>query len=32
MREFHEATRSLTSVLAPAEKRVLMWMATRLPL
>jgi phosphatidylglycerophosphate synthase len=31
MREFHEATRSLTSVLAPAEKRVLMWMATRLP-
>jgi phosphatidylglycerophosphate synthase len=31
MREFHEATRSLTSVLAPAERRVLMWLATRLP-
>jgi phosphatidylglycerophosphate synthase len=31
MMEFHEATRSLTSVLAPAERRVLMWLATRLP-
>ena len=31
MTEFREATRSLTSILAPTEKRVLVWMATRLP-
>src|SRR5215470_1673714 len=31
MREFREATRSLTSVLAPVERRALVWMATRLP-
>ena len=29
---FHEATRSLTSVLAPIEKRTLIWLARRLPL
>src|SRR5262245_47664888 len=28
---FKEATRSLTSILAPAEKRVLVWIAERLP-
>lgn len=31
MRDFHEATRSLTSALAPVEKRVLVWIARRLP-
>lgn len=31
MREFQEATRSLTSVLAPIERSVLIWMASRLP-
>jgi phosphatidylglycerophosphate synthase len=31
MTEFHEATRSLTSVLAPVEKRALIWIAERLP-
>jgi len=31
MAEFREASRSLTSVLAPLEKRALVWMATRLP-
>jgi phosphatidylglycerophosphate synthase len=31
MVEFHEASRSLTSVLAPLEKRALVWMAARLP-
>jgi phosphatidylglycerophosphate synthase len=31
MTEFREATRSLTSVLAPIERRVLLWMAARLP-
>lgn len=31
MREFQEATRSLTSALAPIERRVLVWMASRLP-
>ena len=31
MREFHEASRSLTSVLAPVEKQALVWMAERLP-
>lgn len=31
MRKFHEATRSLTSVLAPVERRVLVWMTSRLP-
>src|SRR5262249_49277420 len=31
MRQFQEAARSLTSVLAPVEKRVLVWMAARLP-
>jgi archaetidylinositol phosphate synthase len=29
--EFREARRSLTSVLAPVEKRVLIWLAHRLP-
>jgi phosphatidylglycerophosphate synthase len=31
MGEFREATRSLTSVLAPLEKRTLLWLAPRLP-
>jgi archaetidylinositol phosphate synthase len=31
MAEFREASRSLTSVLAPVEKRALVWMAARLP-
>jgi phosphatidylglycerophosphate synthase len=31
MREFREASRSLTSLLAPVEKRTLLWLATRLP-
>jgi len=31
MREFREASRSLTSLLAPVEKRALLWLATRLP-
>jgi archaetidylinositol phosphate synthase len=31
MHEFREATRSLTSILAPLEKRTLIWLATRLP-
>ena len=31
MPEFREARRSLTSVLAPTEKRVLLWIAVRLP-
>jgi phosphatidylglycerophosphate synthase len=31
MREFHEAARSLTSVLVPVEKRVLVWIAVRMP-
>jgi len=31
MTEFHEATRSLTSVLAPVERRVLVWIAARMP-
>jgi archaetidylinositol phosphate synthase len=30
-RSYRDATRSLTSVLAPLEKRVLVWMAERLP-
>lgn len=30
-KEFHEATRSLTSVLAPLEKRTLIWLARRMP-
>ena len=29
--QFHEATRSLTSVLAPIEKRTLTWLARRMP-
>jgi archaetidylinositol phosphate synthase len=29
--EFQEATRSLTSILAPLEKRTLIWLAHRLP-
>jgi archaetidylinositol phosphate synthase len=29
--EFHEPTRSLTSVLAPIEKRTLTWLAHRMP-
>ena len=29
--EFQDATRSLTSVLAPLEKRTLIWLATRMP-
>ena len=32
MGEFREARRSLTSVLAPLEKRTLLWLAARLPL
>ena len=32
MGEFREARRSLTSVLAPLEKRTLLWLAPRLPL
>jgi phosphatidylglycerophosphate synthase len=32
MREFREASRSLTSILAPLEKRTLLWLAGRLPL
>ena len=31
MTEFREATRSLTSALAPIERRVLLWIAARLP-
>jgi archaetidylinositol phosphate synthase len=31
LEEFHEATRSLTSVLAPLEKRTLIWLAHRMP-
>jgi len=31
MPEFREAQRSLTSVLAPLEKRTLLWLAVRLP-
>ena len=31
MTEFREATRSLTSILAPFEKRTLIWLAHRLP-
>jgi archaetidylinositol phosphate synthase len=31
MGEFREAKRSLTSVLAPLEKRTLLWLAARLP-
>ena len=31
MPEFREAKRSLTSVLAPLEKRTLLWLAARLP-
>ena len=31
MPEFREAQRSLTSVLAPLEKRTLLWLAARLP-
>jgi len=31
MSEFREAGRSLTSVLAPLEKRVLVWLAARMP-
>ena len=31
MTEFREASRSLTSVLAPVEKRALEWIAMRLP-
>jgi archaetidylinositol phosphate synthase len=31
MREFREASRSLTSILAPLEKRTLLWLAARLP-
>jgi archaetidylinositol phosphate synthase len=31
MPEFREAGRSLTSILAPLEKRVLIWLAERLP-
>jgi len=31
MGEFREASRSLTSVLAPIEKRALLWLAARLP-
>src|SRR5262245_57211385 len=31
MPEFREAGRSLTSVLAPLEKRVLLWLAARMP-
>ena len=31
MTEFRNATRSLASVLTPIEKRVLLWMAVRLP-
>ena len=31
MAEFREASRSLTSVLAPLEKRTLLWLAARLP-
>src|SRR5262249_42163796 len=31
MTEFREASRLLTSVLAPLETRVLLWIATRLP-
>src|SRR3954466_16133969 len=31
MTEFRNARRSLTSVLTPIEKRVLLWMAVRLP-
>jgi len=31
MGEFREARRSLTSVLAPLEKRALLWLAARLP-
>src|SRR3954470_699917 len=30
-RPFHDATRVLTSVLAPLEKRCLIWMAARMP-
>src|SRR6185369_4737790 len=32
MPEFREAGRSLTSILAPLEKRTLLWLAARLPL
>jgi len=31
MTEFRESTRSLTSILAPMEKRALIWLAHRLP-
>ena len=31
MNEFHEAARLLTSVLAPIEKRTLIWLAHRMP-
>ena len=31
MPEFREARRSQTSLLAPLEKRVLLWLAARLP-
>ena len=31
LEEFQEATRSLTSILAPVEKRTLLWLAHRMP-